>query len=189
MPTTANDRIHYRVESEGGGRSPRHANAMLGAFARRIVLNQPLDFLAAASADVLRHLTPGATPFLDARSATSLPASAKDEWVFPKVRRRYLPLCTHRGDRRLRPPLLAARRTPTRDWRHARNPRRAEARRVGAPAGLKPTRCHQAAGAHGTAYWKLMRGLRSLRAARNRRKASAKCTIAITVSSHAHRPP
>lgn len=77
--------------TEGGGRSPRHANAVLGAFARRIVLNQPLDLLSAVSGDVLRYFTPGATPFLDTRSATSLPASAEDEWVFPKVRRRYLP--------------------------------------------------------------------------------------------------
>jgi Dolichyl-phosphate-mannose-protein mannosyltransferase len=76
---------------EGGGPSPGHSNAMLGAFARQIVLNQPLDVLTAVSGDVLRYFTPGATPFLDARSATSLPASAEDEWVFPNVRRRYLP--------------------------------------------------------------------------------------------------
>jgi hypothetical protein len=82
-------------ETEGGP-SPGHShpvrsNAVLGAFARRIVLHQPLDFLAAVTDDVLRYFTPGATPFLDARSATSLPSTAAREWVSPNVRRKYLP--------------------------------------------------------------------------------------------------
>src|SRR5581483_12224402 len=50
-----------------------HANRQLGDFARRIIANQPLDYARTVGADFVRYFTPGATPFNDAVSATSLP--------------------------------------------------------------------------------------------------------------------
>jgi hypothetical protein len=52
------------------------ANGVLGDFARRIITHQPLAYISAVGTDVLHYFTPGATPFNDAVSATSLPASA-----------------------------------------------------------------------------------------------------------------
>jgi hypothetical protein len=64
---------------------------VLGAFARRIIYHQPLDYLAAVGKDVLRFFTPGATAYGDAGSATSLPGSAAQEVILPDVRRRFVP--------------------------------------------------------------------------------------------------
>ena len=69
----------------------RHSNQVLGAFAHRILLHQPLDYLEAVGRDVVRYFTPGATPFADNVSATSLPANASDEEVVAAVRNEYLP--------------------------------------------------------------------------------------------------
>ena len=69
----------------------RHSNQVLGAFAHRIIVHQPLDYLEAVARDVVRYFTPGATPFADNVSATSLPADVSDEEVVADVRDRYLP--------------------------------------------------------------------------------------------------
>jgi hypothetical protein len=76
-----------------GSRSPRgvNSNAILAAFARRIIVHQPLDYLDAVASDVLRYFTPGATPYADSVSATALPHTAGAEMVVPVVKRRYLP--------------------------------------------------------------------------------------------------
>ncbi len=67
------------------------ANAVLGAFARRIILHQPIDYVRVVGTDVMRYFAPGATPFNDAVSATSLPATAAAEPTSERVRRRVLP--------------------------------------------------------------------------------------------------
>jgi hypothetical protein len=68
-----------------------NSNGILGAFARRIILHQPLNYIGAVAADVLRFFTPDATPYADSVSATSLPQRAADENVVADVQRRYLP--------------------------------------------------------------------------------------------------
>jgi Dolichyl-phosphate-mannose-protein mannosyltransferase len=68
-----------------------HSNAVLGTFARRIVVHQPLEYVRAVGGDVLRFFTPGVTQFDDAVSATTLPATASGESVVQDVRNRYLP--------------------------------------------------------------------------------------------------
>jgi hypothetical protein len=67
------------------------ANRALRDFADRIILHQPIQYLDATFSDVLRYFTPGATPFNDAISATSLPRTAADEATSERVRRRVLP--------------------------------------------------------------------------------------------------
>jgi hypothetical protein len=67
------------------------ANRILGAFARRIILHQPLGYLSAVGTDILNYFTPGATPFNDGVSATSLPATAAAEPLNERVRHRVLP--------------------------------------------------------------------------------------------------
>jgi hypothetical protein len=76
-----------------GSQSPPgvNSNGILAAFARRIILHQPLDYLDAVASDVLRYFTPGATPFADSVSATALPRTAAAEMVVPVVKRRFLP--------------------------------------------------------------------------------------------------
>lgn len=69
----------------------RHSNQVLGAFARRMLLHQPIDYLEAVGRDIGRYFTPGATPFADNVSATSLPANASDEEVVANVRNEFLP--------------------------------------------------------------------------------------------------
>lgn len=68
-----------------------HADAILGAFARRIIAHQPLDYIRAVATDALNYFTPGATPFNDAVSATALPATSASEPRSERVRRRVLP--------------------------------------------------------------------------------------------------
>lgn len=67
------------------------ANRRLSDFADRIIVHQPLAYLDASFSDFLRYFTPGATPFNDAVSATSLPVRASDEARSERVRRRVLP--------------------------------------------------------------------------------------------------
>ncbi|HET9720523.1 MAG TPA: phospholipid carrier-dependent glycosyltransferase [Solirubrobacteraceae bacterium] len=67
------------------------ANRRLRDFADRIILHQPIQYLDATFSDVLRYFTPGATPFNDAISATSLPRAAVDEATSERVRKRVLP--------------------------------------------------------------------------------------------------
>jgi hypothetical protein len=67
------------------------ANAILGTFARRIILHHPGTYVTTIGADFLRYLTPGATPYADAVSATSLPPTANRETVDEGVRRRVIP--------------------------------------------------------------------------------------------------
>ena len=79
---------------DGGHQSRQvqeRANRVLGAFARRVIVHQPLDYLSAVATDVAHYFTPGATPFNDAVSATSLPASAAAEPVNERVRHQILP--------------------------------------------------------------------------------------------------
>lgn len=72
-------------------RLQERANTALDTFSRRIILHQPLDYLDATFSDALRYFTPGATPFNDQGSATSLPARAADEPRSERVRRRVIP--------------------------------------------------------------------------------------------------
>lgn len=67
------------------------ANAILGSFARRIIVHQPGAFLSATLGDFLRYFTPGATPYADSVSATSLPSSANREAIDESIRRRVIP--------------------------------------------------------------------------------------------------
>jgi hypothetical protein len=67
------------------------ANRVLGAFARRIIVHQPLEYLSTVGTDIVNYFDPGATPFNDAGSATSLPIRAAAEPVNDQVRRRVLP--------------------------------------------------------------------------------------------------
>jgi hypothetical protein len=64
---------------------------VLESFSRTIILHQPLDFLDATFSDFLRYFTPGATPYNDAVSATSLPRRAAAEARNPTTQRRDLP--------------------------------------------------------------------------------------------------
>jgi hypothetical protein len=68
-----------------------NSNATLAAFARRIILHQPLEYLDAVTSDLLRYFTPGATAYADSVSATALPHTAAAEMIVPVVKRRYLP--------------------------------------------------------------------------------------------------
>jgi hypothetical protein len=67
------------------------ADKLLGNFAQRVILHQPFDYVDATLADTFRYFEPGATPFNDAVSATSLPATAAAEPVNEQDRRRVVP--------------------------------------------------------------------------------------------------
>jgi hypothetical protein len=67
------------------------ANRLLGQFARGIIRHQPAAFVSAIAGDFLRYFTPGATPYADSVSATSLPRSASRETVDESIRRRVIP--------------------------------------------------------------------------------------------------
>lgn len=68
-----------------------HANRILGSFARRVIVQQPLQYADAAASDFVRFFEPGAVAFEDAVSATTLPSTASREWKSESVRHRYLP--------------------------------------------------------------------------------------------------
>jgi hypothetical protein len=67
------------------------ANGILAGFAWRIILHQPGAFMSAAGGDFLRYFTPGATPYADDVSATSLPRSANRETIDEGIRRHVIP--------------------------------------------------------------------------------------------------
>lgn len=66
-------------------------NRVLESFARTMIIQHPLDYAAVSLSDFLRYFTPGATPYNDAVSATSLPRSAAAEATSPATQRRDLP--------------------------------------------------------------------------------------------------
>jgi hypothetical protein len=68
-----------------------HANKILDSFAHKILLHHPLKYASVVGGDVLRYFTPGATPFNDAVSATSLPRTAAAEPKNEPDRRRVIP--------------------------------------------------------------------------------------------------
>lgn len=82
-----------------------HSNAVLGQFAHRIVVHQPLDYAGTVAADVVRYFTPGAAAFEDEQSATALPKEAGAEPVIEEVRSRFLPAVHPR----VRPPAAVVR--------------------------------------------------------------------------------
>jgi hypothetical protein len=65
-------------------------NHVLNSFDYAIIRHQPLDFIGATLRDFLRYFAPGAVPYRDAQSATSLPSSPRDEAHDRAVRRRDL---------------------------------------------------------------------------------------------------
>ncbi|MDE3132149.1 MAG: phospholipid carrier-dependent glycosyltransferase [Acidobacteriota bacterium] len=66
-------------------------NRVLESFSRTMIVQHPLDFVGATLSDFVRYFTPGARPYNDAVSATSLPRSAADEAESAAVQRRDLP--------------------------------------------------------------------------------------------------
>ena len=67
------------------------ANGILAGFAWRVIRHQPAAFIGATGGDFLRYFTPGATPYADAVSATSLPRSPDRETIDEGVRRHVIP--------------------------------------------------------------------------------------------------
>lgn len=67
------------------------ANATLARFARRIAVHQPGALAGAVARDFASYFLPGATPYGDSVSATSLPRSAARETVDEGIRRRVIP--------------------------------------------------------------------------------------------------
>ncbi len=66
-------------------------NRVLESFSRTMIVHHPLDFADAALSDFLRYFTPGAVPYNDAVSATSLPRSPRAEARSAATQRRDLP--------------------------------------------------------------------------------------------------
>jgi hypothetical protein len=66
-------------------------NRVLESFSRTMIIHHPLDFADATLSDFLRYFTPGAVPYNDAVSATSLPRSPSHEASSPATQRRDLP--------------------------------------------------------------------------------------------------
>jgi hypothetical protein len=66
-------------------------NQVLESFSRAMIVRYPLDFLDATFSDFLRYFTPGAKPYNDAVSATSLPTTAAAEAHNRRTERRDLP--------------------------------------------------------------------------------------------------
>ncbi len=66
-------------------------NSVLESFSRTMILQHPVDFAGVTLADFVRYFTPGAVPFNDAVSATSLPRSAADEAESARTERQDLP--------------------------------------------------------------------------------------------------
>jgi hypothetical protein len=66
-------------------------NRVLESFSRTMILQHPLDFVSATMSDFVRYLTPGAVPYNDAVSATSLPRSTRREARSLITQRRDLP--------------------------------------------------------------------------------------------------
>ncbi len=66
-------------------------NHILQSFARAMIVHHPLAFTSATLSDFARYFTPGAVPYRDAVSATSLPIRAALEAHSPTTQRRDLP--------------------------------------------------------------------------------------------------
>ncbi len=66
-------------------------NRVLESFSRTMIRQHPLSFVGVTLADFARYFTPGATPYNDAVSATSLPSTAAAEATSPATRQRDLP--------------------------------------------------------------------------------------------------
>ncbi len=66
-------------------------NRVLESFSRTMIVHHPLDFVGATLADFTRYFTPGAVPYNDAVSATSLPRSTSREAHSATTQRRDLP--------------------------------------------------------------------------------------------------
>ncbi|MGH2842143.1 MAG: hypothetical protein ACRDKL_00960, partial [Solirubrobacteraceae bacterium] len=81
---------HYNLARETIAQQAR-SDAILGGFAKRIILHQPLDYARSVLGDFFDFLRPGATAYRDSVSATSLPLSAAAETTDASVRRRLLP--------------------------------------------------------------------------------------------------
>lgn len=69
----------------------RRSDAILGDFAKQIILHQPLQTLSAISSDFLRFFEPGASEFGDSTGATVLPATASIEYADTYVSDRWVP--------------------------------------------------------------------------------------------------
>jgi hypothetical protein len=66
-------------------------NRVLESFSRTMILQHPLDFAGSTLSDFVRYFTPGAVPYNDAVSATTLPRSTRREAHSPATQRRDLP--------------------------------------------------------------------------------------------------
>jgi Dolichyl-phosphate-mannose-protein mannosyltransferase len=66
-------------------------NRVLESFSRTMIVHHPLDFVDATLSDFLRYFTPGAVPYNDAVSATSLPRSPAQEAHSAVTQQRDLP--------------------------------------------------------------------------------------------------
>lgn len=69
----------------------RRSDSVLGGFALRIAVHQPLSTLSAITSDFVRFFEPGAAEFGDSAGATVLPAAASAEYVDAYARRQYVP--------------------------------------------------------------------------------------------------
>ena len=66
-------------------------NQVLESFSRTMIVHHPLDFVGVTLSDFVRYFTPGAVPYNDAVSATSLPRSPAAEATSAATQRRDLP--------------------------------------------------------------------------------------------------
>jgi hypothetical protein len=66
-------------------------NRVLESFSRTMIVQHPLNFVGATMSDFVHYFTPGAVPYNDAISATSLPRGAAREALSPSTQRRDLP--------------------------------------------------------------------------------------------------
>jgi hypothetical protein len=66
-------------------------NRVLESFSRTMIVHHPLNFAGATLSDFVHYFTPGAVPYNDAVSATSLPRSPAREASSPATQRRDLP--------------------------------------------------------------------------------------------------
>lgn len=66
-------------------------NSVLESFSRTMIVHHPLHFIGASLSDFVRYFTPGAVPYNDAVSATSLPRSTRREAHSRTTQRRDLP--------------------------------------------------------------------------------------------------
>jgi hypothetical protein len=69
----------------------RRSDRIVGSFAHHVIAHQPVAYARAVGTDFVRYFAPGATPFNDAVSATSLPAAAVAEPVNQRYRRQFIP--------------------------------------------------------------------------------------------------